>query len=144
MYTKQPFVSMNKCCLTGILRYVISVYLWGWEYNYDFPESGAHLGIFQRYDPIYPTSQIVPTSIKTSLRKHPFLLALRRWGRFAFPPRETVPAAKSEEKRMFSQARQEHAVYVFISVVRSSLSKWNIYISQLTTKTRGYPSGIHE
>ena len=36
-----------------------------------------------------------------SLRKHPFLLALRRWGRF---PRETSPEAKSEEKRMFSQA----------------------------------------
>ena len=34
-----------------------------------------------------------------SLRKHPFLLALRRRG-----PRETSPAAKSEEKRMFSQA----------------------------------------
>ena len=33
-----------------------------------------------------------------SLRKHPFLLALRRLGRFA------SPAAKSEEKRMFSQA----------------------------------------
>ena len=65
--------------------------------------SGALLGIFQRYDPIYPTSQIVPTRKKTSLRKHPFwLLALRRWGRFAFPPRETAPAAKSEEKRMFS------------------------------------------
>ena len=30
-----------------------------------------------------------------SLRKHPFLLALR----------ETSPAAKSEEKRMFSQAK---------------------------------------
>ena len=44
-----------------------------------------------------------------SLRKHPFLLALRRWGRFArrnvVSPRETSPAAKSEEKRMFSQAR---------------------------------------
>ena len=34
-----------------------------------------------------------------SLRKHPFLLALRRWGRL------TSPAAKSEEKRMFSQAK---------------------------------------
>ena len=33
----------------------------------------------------------------SSLRKHPFLLALRRW-------RETSPAAKSEETRMFSQA----------------------------------------
>ena len=32
--------------------------------------------------------------ISCSLRKHPFLLALR----------ETSPAAKSEEKRMFSQA----------------------------------------
>ena len=86
--------------------------------------SGALLGIFQRYDPIYPTSQIVPTRKKTSLRKHPFwLLALRRWGRFARRKRKTSPAAKSEEKRMFSQARQEHAVYVFISVVRSSLSK---------------------
>ena len=30
-----------------------------------------------------------------SWRKHPFLLALRHWGRFA----------KSEEKRMFSQAK---------------------------------------
>ena len=55
------------------------------------------------------------------LREHPFLLALRRWGRFArrnwiapsvwnfcrwvsdVPPRETSPAAKSEEKRMFSR-----------------------------------------
>ena len=35
-----------------------------------------------------------------SLRKHPFLLALRRRGRFARPS----PSAKSEEKRMFSQA----------------------------------------
>ena len=43
----------------------------------------------------------------SSLRKHTFLLALRRWGRFAGeePPRETSPAAKSEEKRMFSQAK---------------------------------------
>ena len=39
-----------------------------------------------------------------SLRKHPFLLALRRWGRRGVPPRETSLAAKSEEKRMFSQA----------------------------------------
>ena len=43
-----------------------------------------------------------------SLRKHPFLLALRRRGRFArrndVPPREMSPSAKSEEKRMFSQA----------------------------------------
>ena len=36
-----------------------------------------------------------------SLRKHPFLLALRRWGRFA---QRTSPAGKSEEERMFSQA----------------------------------------
>ena len=43
-----------------------------------------------------------------SLRKHPFLLALRRRGRFARRnvPRETSPSAKSEEKRMFSQVRQ--------------------------------------
>ena len=38
-------------------------------------------------------------SFDFSLRKHPFLLALRRWERF-----ETSPAAKSEEKWMFSQA----------------------------------------
>ena len=36
------------------------------------------------------------------LRKHPFLLAFRRWGRLA-PPREPSPAAKSEEKPWFSQ-----------------------------------------
>ena len=44
----------------------------------------------------------------TSLREHPFLLALRRWGRFArrnvVPPRETSSAAKSEEKGIYSQA----------------------------------------
>ena len=34
---------------------------------------------------------------RNSLRKRPFLLALRRWGRFA--------RRKSEEKRMFSQAK---------------------------------------
>ena len=88
--------------------------------------SWVHLGIFQRYDPIYPTFQIdiVPTRKKTSLRKHPFwLLALRRWGRFARRKRKTSPAAKSEEKRMFSNARKKHAVYVFINVVRSYLRK---------------------
>ena len=45
----------------------------------------------------------------SSLGKHPFLLALRCWGRFArrndVRPRETSPAAKSEEKRMLSQAK---------------------------------------
>ena len=40
----------------------------------------------------------------SSLRKHPFLLAFRRLGRYV-PPRETSPAVKSEEKRMFSQAK---------------------------------------
>ena len=42
-----------------------------------------------------------------SLRKHPFLLALRRWDVSRVSPRETSPAAKSEEKRMFSQAKSE-------------------------------------
>ena len=37
-----------------------------------------------------------------SLRKHPFLHALRRWG--------NVPAAKSAEKRMFSQATRLNAM----------------------------------
>ena len=39
-----------------------------------------------------PNSRIAP-----SLRKHPFLIALRRWQRFArgnVPPRETSPAAR--------------------------------------------------
>ena len=45
-----------------------------------------------------------------SLRKHPFLLALRRWGRFA--------AAKSEEKRMFSQANSFVAYVAFSSCLR--------------------------
>ena len=57
-------------------------------------------------------NNFVPSRSLTSLRKHPFLLALRRWGRFArrnvVPPRETSPAAKSEEKRTFSQARALH------------------------------------
>ena len=39
--------------------------------------------------------------VRGSLRKHPFLLALRPLGT---SPRETSPAAKSEEKRMFPQA----------------------------------------
>ena len=47
--------------------------------------------------------------ILASLQKNPFLLALRRcMGTFRteelVPPREKSPAAKSEEKRMFSQA----------------------------------------
>ena len=40
----------------------------------------------------------------SSLRKRQFLLALRRLGRFA-RRNETFLAAKSQEKRMFSQAR---------------------------------------
>ena len=45
------------------------------------------------------------TRWRFSLRKHPFLLALRRCGRFARNVHsETSTAAKSEEKRMFSQA----------------------------------------
>ena len=41
-----------------------------------------------------------------SLRKHPFLLALRRWGRF-------------EEKGMFSQARQSFNSSLFCRLSRS-------------------------
>ena len=43
-----------------------------------------------------------------SLRKQPFLLALRRWGRFVRIPREMSSAAESEEKRLFSQAKCLH------------------------------------
>ena len=46
----------------------------------------------------------------SSLRKNPFLFALRRWGRFS-----ASPAERSEEKRMFSQAISTH--------VTSSLSE---------------------
>ena len=50
-----------------------------------------------------------------SLRKQPFLLALRRRGRFARRNvRETSSAAKSEEKRLFSHARFFLTVYLMI------------------------------
>ena len=54
-------------------------------------------GISTRLRCIFQISNVM---VLVSLRKHPFLLALRRWGRFA-----RNPVAKSEEKRMFSQAR---------------------------------------
>ena len=47
---------------------------------------------------------MVKKIVRGSLRKHLFLLALRPLGR---SPRETSPAAKSEEKRMFPQAMSE-------------------------------------
>ena len=40
--------------------------------------------------------------------KQPFPLALRRWGRFPRIPREMSSATKSEEKRLFSQAKCLH------------------------------------
>ena len=53
-------------------------------------------------------SKIQQIYLVSSLRKHPFLLALRRWGRFArrnvVPPHETSPAVTSVEKQMLSQA----------------------------------------
>ena len=76
-----------------------------------------------------------------SLREHPFLLALRRWGRFArrnwiapsvwnfcrwvadVPPRETSPAAKSEEKRMFTQAAHREQVDILNAVKRKKLRR---------------------
>ena len=62
--------------------------------------------------PLYSSNSVASVSVKLlaaffcvganlSLRKHLLLLALRRWGRFA----RRFPAAKSEEKRMFSQAK---------------------------------------
>ena len=59
--------------------------------------------------PLYSSNSVAYVSVKLlaaffcvganlSLRKHLLLLALRRWGRFA----RRFPAAKSEEKRMFS------------------------------------------
>ena len=48
-----------------------------------------------------------------SLRKHPFLLALLAAG--DVPTRETSPAAKSDEKRMFSQAKTlKHRLLCFL------------------------------
>ena len=44
----------------------------------------------------------------SSLRKHPFLHALHRWGRFA--RRNVSPAAKNEEKLMFFQATRYKVV----------------------------------
>ena len=51
------------------------------------------------------TARWVKSCAEASLRNHLFLLALRRWD----VSRETSPAAKSEEKRMFSQAMQKLA-----------------------------------
>ena len=62
--------------------------------------------------PLYSSNSVAYVSVKLlaaffcvganlSLRKRLLLLALRRWGRFA----RRFPAAKSEEKRMFSQAK---------------------------------------
>ena len=53
-----------------------------------------------------------------SLRKQPFLLALRRCGRFARRNvRETSSAAKSKEKRLFSQAR----FFLTVCLIRTPL-----------------------
>ena len=43
-----------------------------------------------------PIVKTIYSTVSNSLRKHPFLLALRGW--------ETSLAAKSVEKQMFSQA----------------------------------------
>ena len=60
---------------------------------------------------------------KGSLRKHPFLLALRHWGRFArrnvMFPRAKRSAKRSGEKRMFSQAmgRVTDACLVLVKLI---------------------------
>ena len=95
-------------------------------------------------------------NVFSSLRKRPFLLALRRWGRFArrnvcdsatkisywwrkicpesgqkswlvdgvVPPPETSLAAKSQEKRMFSQAMYL-AMYFFFLLETDRHSTWS-------------------
>ena len=60
--------------------------------------------------------------ITSSLRKHPFHLALRRWGRFKRP--RSSPASKSEEKRVFSKARLQFIclqVTITIAFSRASI-----------------------
>ena len=65
--------------------------------------------------------------ISCSLRKHPFLLALR----------ETSPAAKSEEKRMFSQATflAFASKYVVIPLVLSTVCS-TTFLESLIAITR--------
>lgn len=61
--------------------------------------------------------------ITSSLRKYPFHLALRRWGRFK-RPRSSPPASKSEEKRVFSKARLQFIclqVTITIAFSRASI-----------------------
>ena len=58
--------------------------------QYDCPVS-YRISNYKNFIPKY-----LDNAFTDSLRKHPFLLALRRC--------ETSPAAKSEEKRMFSEA----------------------------------------
>ena len=54
-----------------------------------------------------------------SLRKHPFLLALRRW-----------PTAKSEEKRMFSQATLVVAIFLRLLFDHKQLCIWPLELSE--------------
>ena len=62
--------------------------------------SGKHACVSLKIDETYVRDGFF------SLRKQPFLLARRRCGRFARRNvRETSSAAKSKEKRLFSQAR---------------------------------------
>ena len=64
--------------------------------------------------------------VKNSLRKHLFFLALHCWGRFA---RETSSAAKSEEKRMFSQAKLRTIMYATVVKMMCKLQRYQGRIS---------------
>ena len=76
---------------------------------------------------------------KDSLRKHPFLLALRRWGRFA----RNVPIGEEEEKRMFSQATACRKGYYFYSPQSSTVIKSKMAATTtLRTRTRFRPLKI--
>ena len=75
--------------------------------NFIFRPHLSHIYIISNlfFHPVISVSishhQFTYTYISFSLRKYPFLLALRRWGRYARGKKPGSPAAKSEEKRMF-------------------------------------------
>ena len=58
--------------------------------------------------------------VKNSLRKHLFFLALHCWGRFA---REMSSAVKSEQKRMFSQAKLRTIMYATVVKMMCKLQR---------------------
>ena len=98
-------------CISRIRSYHVSIECL--KFVSGIPTKGYYSGRILTQEPrrIHPHVQTPLICIQSvlsyrwiSLRKHPFILAPRRGGRTSRSPRETSPATKSEDKRMFSQA----------------------------------------